>query len=83
MAKIETVMVKIQRPMFPNGNPAEVMSYIVDEDDEQISNPHITVMTPDEMEQLFGDHYKVYYLGKYQKGKPVKIVKPTRQDEWV
>ncbi len=83
MSKIETVTVKIQRPLVTNGNPAEVMSYIVDDEDEQLSNPAIVVMSPDEIEQIFGDHYKVYYRGKYRHGHPVKITKPTRKDEWV
>ena len=83
MAKIETVTVKVQRPIFTSGDTTEIMSYIVDEDDNQLSNADISVMPQEHIDQLFGEHYKVYYLAKYRKGKKVQLYKPTRQDDWV
>jgi len=81
----EIVTLKLQRPLMTSGSYAEVMSYIVDEDDEQTSNPFVEQMSQEDIELLFGDHYKVYYLGEYTKGRPVEIYakNPTRQDEWV
>ncbi len=81
--KIETVTVKVQRPIFTNGSMTEVMSYIVDENDERLSNPFTSEMPQDAIDQIFGGCYKVYYKAKYIKGQPVKLTKPTRKDEWV
>lgn len=83
MKKIVTV--KLQRPLATNGSYAEVMSYIVDEDGEQTSNPIAEEMPQEDIDLLFGKHYKVYYLGIYRKGKPIELLaqEPTRKDEWV
>lgn len=81
--KARTVTVKVQRPLYSNYSMTEVMSYIVDENDEQISNDWITEMPPEHIEALFGNYHKVYYLAKHKKGKPVKLFAPTRQDDWV
>lgn len=77
------VTVKMQRPLFSNGNMAEVMTYIVGDDDEQLSNADLSVMPPEYIDEIFGGCYKVYYLGWYEKGKPVRLFQPTRQEEWV
>lgn len=81
--KARIVTVKVQRPLFSNGSMTEVLSYIVDEYDEQISDPAVTEMPPEHIEQVFGNYHKVYYLAKHKKGKPVKLFAPTREDEWV
>lgn len=79
--KARTVTVKVQRPLYSNGSMTEVMSYIVDEDDEQISNPFISEMPKRDIQAIFGEYHKVYYLAKHKKGKPVKLFAPTKQDE--
>jgi hypothetical protein len=79
----EIVTVKVQRPFVTNGNKYEVLSYIVDENDEQISNPYVSLMKRKETKKLFGKHYKVYYLAYHQDGQPVKLFAPTRQEDWV
>lgn len=81
--KARTVVVKVQRPLFSTGSMTEVLSYIVDENDEQISNDYVTEMPLQHIEQIFKGHHKVYYLAKHKKGKPVKLFAPTREDEWV
>lgn len=82
--KARIVTVKVQRPIVSTGNMTEVLSYIVDEDDEALSNPAVTVMEPKAIFALFGEgkYHKVYYLAIHKKGKPVKLTEPTRQDEW-
>jgi hypothetical protein len=79
----EIVTIKLQRPLATNGSRSDVLSYIVDEDDEQISNPSITPTKKCDIKKLFGDYYKVYYLAEYRDGQPVLIKEPTREDEWV
>ena len=81
--KAKIVTVKVQRPIFSTGSMTEVLSYIVDENDEQISNPFMSEMPPEHIEQIFKGHHKVYYLAKHKNGKPVKLFAPTREDEWV
>ena len=78
----EIVTVKVQRPIFTTGSYTEVMSYIVDDDDERISPPAVTRMKKRPIKRLFGDHHKVYYLAEYEEGKPVRLTEPTREDEW-
>lgn len=79
------VTLKLQRPLSTNGSDQEIMSYIVDDDDEKLSNPFIQPMRKRDIKKLFGDHYKVYYLGEYTEGKPVNLLvnHPVRKDEWV
>ena len=48
----KTVTVKVQRPLFSTGSMTEVLSYIVDENDEQISNDYVTEMPPQHIEQI-------------------------------
>lgn len=79
----EIVTVKVQRPFVTNGNKYEIMSYIVDENDEQISNPYVSLMSRKDTKKLFGKHYKVYYFAQYKKGEPVRLLTPTRQEDWV
>lgn len=80
--KAQIVTVKVQRPIVSTGSMTEVLSYIVDENDEQLSNDAVTEMPPHHIEQIFKGHHKVYYLAKHKKGKPVKLFAPTREDEW-
>lgn len=75
------VIVKLQRPIA--GDDVGILSYLVDEDGEQMSNPQITEMPHDQVETLFGDHFKIYYTGRHRNGKPVELRDPTWQDEWV
>lgn len=78
------VIVKFQRPLFSStGSRREVMSYIVGEDDEQLSNPYTTRMKERDIKKLFGEYYKVYYLCWHTNGKPVEIIEPIKEDEWV
>lgn len=77
------VILKIQRPVFTTGNKCEVMSYIVDEDGDQISNPFIEVMKKKDVKKLFGDYYKVYYLAEHVDGQKTVIKEPIWEDEWV
>lgn len=81
----EIVTVKLQRPIMSNGSMQAVMTYIVDEDDEQLSNTVVNEMPLEDIKLIFGENYKVYYLGSYTHGKPVEISLqlPTRQEEWV
>jgi len=88
MLSEQIVTVKLQRPIMSNDSMQAVMSYIVDENDEndeQTSNPVVEEMPLEDIKLLFGDHYKVYYLGLYRKGKPVELYsqEPTRQEDWV
>lgn len=85
MSKPKSVVVKMQRPISTNGSYDEVLSYIVDEDLEQISNDLITPMAKDVIEELFGVHYKVFYLGSLIEGQPVNLaypLVPMYKDEW-
>lgn len=79
------VTVKLQRPLAGNDSMQSVLSYIVDEDGEQVSDLFIEEMPLEDIDLLFGEYYKVYYLGKYGEGKPIELFsqEPTRQDEWV
>jgi hypothetical protein len=83
MKQPEIVTVKVQRPLFTNGSMQEVMSYIVDDDDNKLSNAYVTMMNDKKIAKIFGELYKVYYLAEYTEGKPVKLIQPTREDEWV
>lgn len=79
----KAVIVKLQRPIVSNGSMYDVMSYIVDENGEQDSNPAIDSFNEEEIKELFGDHYKIYYLGHYTKGKKLHLIKPIWEEEWV
>lgn len=81
----QIVTVKLQRPIMSNSSMQDVMSYIVDEDDNQTSNPIVEPMPQEDIDLIFGDNYKVYYLGLYEFGKPVEIMlkEPVRKEEWV
>ena len=81
----EIVTVKLQRPIMSNDSMQAVMSYIVDSDDNQLSNPVVEEMPLEDIKLLFGEHYKVYYLGLYRKDKPVELYtqEPVRQEDWV
>lgn len=83
MNEPKIVTVKVQRPLYSSsGNLQEVMSYIVDDDDNRLSNPYVTMMNDKKIAKIFGELYKVYYLGEYIEGHPVKLTQPTREDEW-
>lgn len=75
------VVVKLQRPLM--GDMTDILSYIVDEDDEQNSNPVLTPTSQEDMDIIFGEHKKVYWKGYYKKGKPVTLVEPCWEDRWV
>lgn len=81
----QIVTVKLQRPIMSNSSMQEVMSYVIDEDGNQVSNSWVDEMPQEDIDLIFGDNYKVYYFGKYQEGKPVEIFlkSPAREDEWV
>lgn len=81
--KSEIVTVKMQRPIATNGSYSDVLSYIVDEDDEQASNPVVESLGQSEVEHLFGEHYKIYYTAEYRKNRKLQLVSPTRQEDWV
>lgn len=81
---MQYVTVKIQRSLFSSDGTATMMSYIVDEDDERSSNPIQEGLTKKMAKKLGLDQYaKVYWLGEYRKNKPVNLIEPTREDEWV
>ena len=85
MSKVTNVIVKIQRPLYTNGSYDEVLSYIVDDNLEQISNEAITEMDKDTIDEIFGSHYKVYYLGSHRDGGKVTLaypLTPMYKDEW-
>lgn len=77
------VIVKLQRPVVTNGNAYDVMSYIVDETDEQVSNPVIESMKKKKVKKLFGDYYKIYYIAEYREGEKVVLIEPTWEEAWV
>lgn len=80
----EIVTVKIQRPLFSSDSEySKVLSYVVDDYDEQTSNPVIESMSKKDIKKLFGDYYKIYWSAEYRKGKKLKLIEPTKEDEWV
>ena len=81
--KPERVVVKLQRPIFTTGEYNEILSYVVDESGEQTSNSFVKNMSKEDIKTLFGEYHKVYYLGDYTEGRPVTIIEPTWEDEWV
>ena len=85
MSKVENVVVKIQRPLYTNGSYDEVLSYIVDDNLEQISNDIIAPMDKETIDEMFGSYYKVYYLGSHKDGEMVTLAYPLiamYKDEW-
>lgn len=85
MSKSVSVIVKMQRPISTNGSTNDILSYIVDDNLEQISNDVISLAEDDLIEELFGVYYKVYYLGSFTKGQPVNLAYPfvpMYKDEW-
>lgn len=80
----QLVTVKLQRPLFSSDGSCEILSYIVDDDDEQTSNSLMEQMSKKQMKQLGLDgHAKVYWLAEYTPGKKLNLIEPTREDEWV
>lgn len=85
MSKVTNVIVKMQRPLYTNGPYDEVLSYIVDDNLEQISNEVISEMDKDTIGELFGEYYKVYYLGSHRDGEMVNLAYPLipmYKEEW-
>jgi hypothetical protein len=81
----QIVTLKMQRPIMSNSSMQEVMSYVVDDDDVQKSNPVMQEMPLEDIELFFGDNYKVYYKAIYNYGQPASVMldQPVRTDEWV
>ena len=85
MSKVTSVIVKMQRPLYTNSSYDEVLSYIVDDDLEQISNEVITEMDKETIGELFESYYKVYYLGSHIDGEMVTLAYPLipmYKEEW-
>lgn len=77
------VVVKLQRPVTTNGSGNNILSYIVDEDGEQASNPIQEEMSDRDIKELFDGHYKVFWRAEYRKGKKLKLLAPVRVEDWV
>ena len=85
MSKPVSVVVKMQRPISTNGSMNDILSYLVDDNLEQISNDIIMPMDDDLINELFGVYYKVYYLASHTDGQPVNLAYPLipmYKDEW-
>ena len=85
MSKPKDVIVKMQRPIYTNGSTNEILSYLVDDNLEQISNDLIAPMDSDLIDELFGTNHKVYYLGSHVEGQLVNLAYPLipmHKDEW-
>lgn len=76
-------IVKLQRPLFTTDDINEVMSYLVNENDEQISEPVFTKMPMDQQQTVFaGNHAKAYYLAEYDDGIST-LIEPIWLNDWV
>lgn len=79
----ETVVVKLQRPLATNGVTNVILAYVVNDDDEQISNDIQITMKLHDIDYLFGEHYKVYWTAHTRRDGLLNILEPVKKEDWV
>lgn len=77
--KYERHTLKLQRPLFGNGDPGEILIYNEDRSIEQL-----IPLNADELGHVFGDEPKVYFLADVPVNKPglIKLIKRLPEQDW-
>lgn len=80
---MRTVIVLCTRPPIKPGNEwNKITSCVIDENERPITNPWTSKMKLKHIRKLFGDSHKVYYLGEWTQGEPVRLIQPIRLEDW-